>query len=435
MGDDYLVGFLDGVLLDGKIDADELKVLNKLMDKKKLKSLLNRIGHTNVTLNRAIKKGGDELGGSMEIHYEALEEGIIVLPRPRQRTIQPNIQIIREKEGKTSWTELFYDLMFVGIINILAHSNADLNVFIVLFTSIWRIWNETLNYSSRYDMHDLLHKFFYYWEIVCLLFMGMNLKSVINGSIKYYAISFIIAHIPLLTQYIILLRLPGKQHIIIWIIILFITMSPWAISIFYPEHHLLLWSAAMIFSEVYIFIHNMYTKIPINAKHWVERRGLFIIIVLGEFIAGIIIDMEEFVLEEYIKSAVKVIIIFSIKWLYFDTDKIEKHAIRKRSFVQSLWSLLHLPIALSIAMLSIHKIPINYNISIILIIMTIHSLLMSHKKYKVPKYLRFVIRSIVIISLPIINTFNDSIYITGGMVLSLALFEIIVTSNLKLFVL
>jgi len=80
----------------------------------------------------------------------------------------------REKsERKASWTELFYDLIFVAVISKLTHVLArhpeGWLEFLIFYTALWRVWLQTMLYSSRYDTGDLVHKILYYVQVRCFL--------------------------------------------------------------------------------------------------------------------------------------------------------------------------------------------------------------------------------------------------------------------------
>lgn len=454
--------YILGMLSDGKINAQELKQLRKIATKIQIEKVVKQLDIEEQFYD-AIHKGEDELGGHIETHYEKLPKALIILPRPRQKFIEPNIHIIREKHRNTSWSELFYDLIFVIMVNILSTTNCDLYTLGVIFSSIWRIWNETLNYSSRYDMHDFLHKFFYYWEIVCISFMGLNIPDVVKGNHFWFAISFILAHVPLITQYIILLRLSNKFKHIVWLFACILSLSPWITTVillaFNQEmSHVLtlsIWLGGIFVGETYMFINHFYSEVPVNGVHWVGRLNIFITLVLAQYIATMLRSSNNVVLHntynntynifnntsnkvdnymnidlfEYLELILKIMIIFSIKWLYFDVDRIKKHPIRRSAFVRALWSTLHWPLSLCIVFLYTDN--LSAILSAILSIITVQSLLSSHKKYKVPKFIRFGIRFPIVVALPILTPFLN-LYILSGIIFVLAVFEMIITSNMKI---
>src|SRR6202034_4938428 len=67
-------------------------------------------------------------------------------------------------ERKTSWLELFWDLMFAAIIGEAAdllhvyHGISGIANCIFLFIPVWWIWNGVTFYNERFEMNDVRHR-------------------------------------------------------------------------------------------------------------------------------------------------------------------------------------------------------------------------------------------------------------------------------------
>src|SRR5829696_6461478 len=81
---------------------------------------------------------------------------VSVWQRPRLRDDEGEL-----REHRTTWLELFYDLVFVVVVAQLAHEMAT-NVtwegvfaFVLLFIPVWWVWIGATFYNDRFDTDDI----------------------------------------------------------------------------------------------------------------------------------------------------------------------------------------------------------------------------------------------------------------------------------------
>jgi len=93
---------------------------------------------------------------------------------------------------------------------------------------------------------------------------------------------------------------------------------------------------------------------PIDVRHWAERLGLLVIIVLGESIVALLTDAsynQTLTIRAMVCAGLGLLITFSLKWLYFDVQGLPKrqHALQRDIYYSELWTFIHWPLSMAIA--------------------------------------------------------------------------------------
>jgi low temperature requirement protein LtrA len=89
---------------------------------------------------------------------------------------------------------------------------------------------------------------------------------------------------------------------------------------------------------------------PSGATKLPERFGLFVIIVLGEAIVGVVrsaAGVAEMTLQTALVAAIAMLIVFGLWWIYF--DRVAGRAARPGVQWSAVWTYLHLPLVMAIA--------------------------------------------------------------------------------------
>jgi low temperature requirement protein LtrA len=108
---------------------------------------------------------------------------------------------------------------------------------------------------------------------------------------------------------------------------------PMIVSCFVPNLSYILWPITAYGEEIFNWLRTFVaTKIPMSAsvrvpisiEHLTERNGLFVMIVLGECVAGSMFRKssvgEVIGIKFFVASALGLLIAFSLQWIYFDTE-------------------------------------------------------------------------------------------------------------------
>ena len=291
------------------------------------------------------------------------KEGIFHPFRVRQYLID-NILHREEEERKTSWMELFFDLIFVGVIAQLGHAvqhHLDARgiwEYFIKFSIVWRVWAMQVMFMNRFFSNDLTSKL--YLLVIAAIAIGLSL-NIGDYGIQTWFIAFYLFNEFVNLVGVLFFSIMQKQFFkdlncgnIVNLFLLLPVFIAFAVEgdirTMLLTIHLV---AAVYLTLPLISMVNTVLKpkhrTALNIEHWSERYGLFSIIVLGESIIAILNStMDKGV---YPTSVLGMTVVASIQWIYFDVDSAKQylHAIRRSRVTGILWYNLHLPLHASIA--------------------------------------------------------------------------------------
>ncbi len=277
----------------------------------------------------------------------------------------PALRISEENkvERHATWLELFYDLVFVAVIAKIAHDfNQDVSPsgffhFIVLFTSIWWLWVSSTLYSTRFDTDDPLHRFLTAMQMFGLAILAANVHDGLGKNSAGFAFSYALVRTLNVIEYQRVLHhiSIARNLAIVFVRSFGIVGTIWFVSTFVPmPWRLFLWFLALVVDfATPLLIGQLGVQFAPNESHLPERFGLFIIIVLGESIIGVVngfVQQQQNILSIF-SLAFGISIAFSLWWIYFDNlggSAIESaRACSRRVWAYQLWLYMHLPLSIS----------------------------------------------------------------------------------------
>ena len=270
----------------------------------------------------------------------------------------------KEKERDVSWLELFYDLVFAAAIAQLGQNlSHDLSVqgfveYVILFVIICWAWTGATFYATRFETDDLVHR------ILILLQMAGAVSLAVSSSQAFdeTSLGFIVSYIAIRSFLIIEYLRTGKKITDArpltskYSIGFSCTTILWFISIFVPAPiSFILWVLAVISDIIVtILITKKYVNLRPNTVHLSKRMGLFVIIVLGETIFGLVASLStlEWSIPTILGMGTGITIAFGLWWIYFDT--VDGSAIRalkenNRIGIYLSWLYLHFPLLIGLA--------------------------------------------------------------------------------------
>ncbi len=202
------------------------------------------------------------------------------------------------EERRVGWLELFFDLFFVVIVAELSHklstdlSASGLRDFIFLFVPVWWVWIAGTYYTERFETEGLDHRFFTFLQMLPITGMAVFIHDGLGRTFHHFAVSFIISRV-LVT----VLWMRGGYHdprarvltrrfgIGYGLAALFYTVSLFVTEEirFWP------WGIGLVVEFLTpILTHLGKLDLPALGVHKLaERYGLFVLIVLGETLAGV----------------------------------------------------------------------------------------------------------------------------------------------------
>jgi low temperature requirement protein LtrA len=288
------------------------------------------------------------------------------LPRGhRGRFWQPaRLRTDHDGERRVGWLELFHDLVFVVVIAQLTHHLAEhldakgIWQFVATFLPVWWVWIGGMYYAERFETQDFSFRLFTFLQMLPVAGLALTAKYAFDGGWAGFAISYILARL-----IIIFLWWRGARHdpsfapTAVRFNIGFVTSTVlWSISVFAPlTTSLILATLGIVFDLVAPWTTiKQQSRLPkLSSSHLPERFGLFVIIVLGEAIIGVVNGVAEsksLELPVLLEGALGMLLVFAMWWVYFDFvgRRFPKPEIR----FTLPWSYLHLPLVIGIAVSS-----------------------------------------------------------------------------------
>ncbi|CAG8446895.1 11155_t:CDS:10 [Diversispora eburnea] len=382
----------------------------------KLVNELKYLGHDNTDSNseQTIHATVHTYGHLQKLEIIADEDEIIhsydrLMRKPRVRQYWHKGTLHREADERhASFTELFWDLIFVAVVRNLGHTYP-----------IWRVWLDVASYLNIFSSEDLVEKFIILWEMVIVIVMGTHASDIIHLTSSTFIISYVLARLSLAMLYIVYaIWIPTFRTGFIanvWGIVIPCTI--WFIAIFSPSNNIniVMW-VAVLFAFIPLY-HRHFTKNPanhihtrdfnrvdtpnesiensitsptkssvnlstphkamktsgtefqwkwtdmfnilkhseyrtaLNIEHWSERIGLFTIIAVGESVLGVLyVSTNVYPDGQLAKAILGLIIAYSIHWIYFDVDASRQfqHALRRHVFTGVLFTFIHFPLIMSL---------------------------------------------------------------------------------------
>lgn len=270
----------------------------------------------------------------------------------------------RGEARKASWLELFFDLFFVVVIAQVAHDLAGgitlttYLQYVVQFVPIFVLWVSFVYYCDRYESDALHHQLATF--LVMLSVAGMAVFSHHGLTDNYPAFILSFAAGRLITTGLWVRATAGMRD----------TFSAVAPSIVTPA----LISFGCIIISVFLDGYLRYALLaagllvdllgpllktkhieklpPISVDKTRERFGLFMIIVLGEMLVGVVAGLgarDHSSPYDLYRAAIALATGFALWWLYFNSvhHRLWKESPRGIVF----WSYLHLPLFVSVSSL------------------------------------------------------------------------------------
>jgi low temperature requirement protein LtrA len=297
-----------------------------------------------------------------------------------QRTDQPNMNPwwqpprLRSHEidggnRHPTWLELFFDLVLVAAIGQLSKglshdlSLAGLFRFVVLAVPIWWAWTGVAFYSSRFDTNDLSDRIFYCLQMIGVAALAVNVKDGLHGSSAGFAASYAFLRLLLVLQYVLAAIYVQEARELTLRYILGFGMAAlcFLASVWVPLPQRFVWWAVGLLLDFGfpIMAGKLHFQVPPHSEHISERYGLFIIVVLGEAVMGVVAGVSaqpHWTLLSGMVGVLGLLITFSLWWIYFDhASTAPARAVKneRRVWLYQTWLYSHLPLMISLSAMGV----------------------------------------------------------------------------------
>ncbi len=249
----------------------------------------------------------------------ALKDGLVRAPELRT-----------DDDRSASRLELFFDLAFVLVVAELALDfRSDVTwhgelVFAGLFTVVWWSWVSSTLYANRFDHDDVLYRLYKLGSMAAVVGMA---AAATEATGKYFGIFVgcqLVLRAMLLLQYHRAYRHVAGARPIARLYLAGAAAGAllWAVSLAVPRPvGFALWAAAVLVEAlVPLLATRSSTDVPLHVEHLPERFALFVILVLGESVAGVAHGLHD---AGWSGSALPVaalafVLAVALWWSYFD---------------------------------------------------------------------------------------------------------------------
>lgn len=266
------------------------------------------------------------------------------------------------EDRTVSFLELFYDLVYVVVIARAAHTLAEhiswrtFGEFVVVFGLIWIAW---LNGTLYYELHgreDGRTRLFVFIQMLLLALLAVFIADAAGEAGTPFAIVYALYLIVVTWLWYTVRRQDSAEYMTLtgrYLTGMIVSIATMAASAVLPDDaRMIVWALLVGGWMVGGFLLARSANIEFGltvTDSMVERYGLFVIIVLGEVVVGVVDGLSE--AERNIRSIATgmlgLIIGFAYWWTYFDF--VGRRLPTDTPRIRTRWIYTHLPVTLSIA--------------------------------------------------------------------------------------
>ena len=282
----------------------------------------------------------------------------------------PRLRVGEEGDRHATWTELFFDLVFVVAIAALAHLlHDDLSFggflgFALLSVPVGWTWMSFAYYSDQYDTDDALFRVAMLMAMLVSAALALSVEGALGGESAGFVVANVALRVLLVCLYAWAWRnaVEARPMAARYGTGFSIGAGIWLLSLLVPDPlRYALWALALLIEMgTPVLGYSTIRSVPGHASHMPERFGLFTILVLGESIiilAAGVADTEWRPVSALV-AAGGFAVAACLWWLYF--DHVDEEAI-SQSFTSGavgvvrshIWGYGHLAVWAGIAAASV----------------------------------------------------------------------------------
>ena len=275
--------------------------------------------------------------------------------RPTLRTDEEH-----ERDRRVTWLELFFDLFIVVVVAEFAHNLADhitwlgVGQFIFLFLHLWWVWIASTYYTERFETEGVDQRIFTFLQMIPLAGMAVFAHYAFGKTSIPFALSYAASRLILTYlwwrggRYDSRFRPTARRYLLGFSVSIFLYLLSTQVE---PPLRFVLWGVGLLLDLVTPWTTlKLQARLPrFSTSKLPERFGLFVIIVLGESIMGVVngaAKQPKLTVETAIVGILGIAIAFGVWWIYFDfVNRRPPKAGIRWAFA---WAYLHLPLILAI---------------------------------------------------------------------------------------
>src|SRR5688572_27698848 len=215
-------------------------------------------------------------------------------PTTNPGAVRPPVLRTKEADGgrRATWTELFFDLVFVAAVSrtsqILADdpSRVGATWFAFLFVAITWSWTNFVMYTERFDTDDVPHRLIKAAAMVAVAGVAYTVPDARAESAVEFALAYSAMRVLLISLYVRAWRhvVQVRSATAVYIVGFSVGAACWAASVFVEgEARTALWVSGLVVEVATPVVGwSRLGEAAAAAGHLEERAGQFTLIVLGE---------------------------------------------------------------------------------------------------------------------------------------------------------
>jgi low temperature requirement protein LtrA len=282
----------------------------------------------------------------------------------------PRLRLQQSDAGKVerhaTWTELFFDLVFVVCVAQLAaglHDRPTLSgaaAFAGLFVPVWWTWTTYAYVADLFDADDVAFRAVLLGAMLLVAAQAATIAAAFDGRTVGFGIAYAVLRLDLLAVYAWAwrsdraLRALTGTHFAGFALGLVVWLS--ALAVAGPGRYVLWGASIAIDLATGLVAYLRASDVPRHISHMPERFGLFVLIVLGESVIAVSVGTAEahWAFGSVVTAGLGFVVAAALWWMYFARFDEEVfnwalaggHEERRRSFV---FGYLHLPLLAALA--------------------------------------------------------------------------------------
>jgi low temperature requirement protein LtrA len=238
--------------------------------------------------------------------------------------------LVTGEERSASRLELFFDLAFVLVVAQLEGglrgdvSVHGLLVYAGLFTTVWWSWAGATLYANRFDHDDIVYRLYKLAGMAAVIGLAASATGATGHLRTQFAVCQLVLHAILALQYLRAYRhvRDARPVVLLYLVGTGAGAVFWAVSLLVPAPvAFVLWGVAVaVEAAVPLLATRARTDVGLHLDHLLERFALFVILVLGESVAGVAhgIATARWSGSALVVAALTFVLTAALWWSYFD---------------------------------------------------------------------------------------------------------------------
>jgi len=275
-----------------------------------------------------------------------------------------------EEERKTSYLELFFDLVFVfAFTQVTALILEDTSVegfarAALVLAMVWWAWSAYAWMTNAIDIENTVTRLIIFAAMAAGFFMALAVPDAFQDEAAWFAVAYFVVRVLNTTLYAWGVRgVPGQLRAVFQLAPWFLVAALVALigGFVDPDYRAWIWLASLVIDVVGTLTVTR-ADWGVSPSHFAERFALIVIIALGESIVAIGIGTSE--LERDTTYALSVVVAFAgvaaLWWAYFDfTAVAAERALRRASaaargpIARDVFTYFHYPVVFGIILYAV----------------------------------------------------------------------------------